>query len=113
MSEDQHKLEIFTKLPSILDKDRVDEWNAKCFKNSRGEPLYPSTHIRSVSHKQALGTYARNEKGEVVFKQTIYLPFRVAKDPVKLGVKEGVQIYFFGQHGEIKMLVVELVLADS
>jgi hypothetical protein len=66
-----------------------------------------------VSHKQALGTYARNEKGEVVFKQIIYLPFRVAKDPVKLGAKEGVQIYFFGQQGEIKMLAVELVSADS
>jgi hypothetical protein len=113
VSEDQRKLEIFTKLPLILNKDRVDERNARCFKNSRGEPLYPPSHIHSVSHKQALGTYARNEKGEVVFKQTIYLPFRVAKDPVKLGAKEGVQIYFFGQQGEIKMLAVELVSADS
>jgi hypothetical protein len=113
VSEDQRKLEIFTKLPSILDKDRIDERNEKCFKDSFGMPLYPSTHIRTVSHKQALGTYARNEKGEVVFKQTIYLPFRVAKDPVKIGDKEGVQIYFFGQQGEIKMLVVELISADS
>jgi hypothetical protein len=113
VSDDQRKLEIFTILPTILDKDRVDERNARCFRDSSGQPLYPPSHIRSVSHKQALSTYARNEKGQVVFKQTIYLPFRVGKEPCKMWGKAGVQIYFFGQQGEIKIMVVELVSASS
>jgi hypothetical protein len=85
VSDDQQKLEIFTILPSILDKDRVDDRNARCFRDSTGQLLYPPSHIRSVSHKQALSTYAHNEKGQVVFKQTIYLPFRVGKEPCKMG----------------------------
>jgi hypothetical protein len=111
VSECQHKLYVFIRLPEILDIYKVDERNLKLFYTDSGDPIYPENHIRAVSQKMALMTLPRSDQDEVYFKQTIHLPFKVSRDPVKLDGREGVQFKGFGSG--IKQMVVELISAKS
>jgi hypothetical protein len=113
VSECQHKLHVFICLPEILDIYKVDERNLKLYYTESGEPIYPESHIRAVSQKMALMTLPRNDQDEVYFQQTIQLPFKVSRDPVKIDGREGIQFKAFGTGGYIKQLVVELISAKS
>jgi hypothetical protein len=64
VSDDQRKLEIFPILPSILDKDRVDERNARCFRDSTGHPCthhhtYEAFHTSRLSVRTHVTRKAR------------------------------------------------------
>jgi hypothetical protein len=109
VSECQEKLYVYTRLPEILDIDKVDERNGKLYHTISGESIYPPSHVRSISEKMTISTLPRTDGNEVYFKQTIKLPFKCDRNPVKIGDRDGIQFKGYGTGALIKELVVNLV----
>jgi hypothetical protein len=111
VTDDLQHLEVYIKLPSILDIQRVDERNARLYvEKITGSAIYAPTHVRSIAQKRALLSLPRTKDGFVYFKQTIHLPFKVTKNPQLCNGYDGIQ-YKCYEGGLIKQLVVELVSA--
>jgi hypothetical protein len=112
VTADLQKLEISMKLPRILDIQQIDERNGLLYVDkSTGAALYAPTHVRTIAQKKALQTLPCTKDGQVYFKQTVYLPFKVQKTPEMCNGYGGIQ-YKCYKGGLIKQLVVELVSAS-
>jgi hypothetical protein len=55
VSDCQRQLEIYIKLPSILDYHRLDERNSLCYYwEDTGNAIYPEMHVRSIAQRKRL-----------------------------------------------------------
>jgi hypothetical protein len=113
VSECQEKLYVYTRLPEIMDIDKVDERNQKLYHTSSGESIYPPSHVRTISEKMAISTLPRTDSNEVYYRQTIKLPFKCDRTPFKIGDWDGVQFKGYGVGAAVKELVVTLISAAT
>jgi hypothetical protein len=113
VSECQEKLYVYTRLPEIMDIDKVDERNQKLYHTSSGESIYPPNHVRTISEKMAISTLPFTDSNEIYYRQTIKLPFKCDRTPFKIGDRDGVQFKGYGVGAAVKELVVTLISAAT
>jgi hypothetical protein len=82
VTADMQKLEIYIKLPRILDLQQVDERNRLLYVDkSTSANIYARTHVWTIAQKKALQSLPCTKDSKVYFKQTVFLPLKVLKTP--------------------------------
>jgi hypothetical protein len=111
VSECQEKLYVYTCLPEIMDKNKVDERIRKLYHTSSGDFVYPPNHVCTISEEMAISTLPRTDSNKVYYKQAIKLHFKCDCTPFKIDNWDGVQFKGYGAGALVKELVVTLILA--